>query len=94
MRLPSRTNVRIRSSGMVPPVRWVMYFTPSSSESSSPFSFIERLLGSHTAPADIAVEPPHVSPFSTISTSRPRSWARTAAVCPAPPEPITSTSTE
>jgi hypothetical protein len=53
-----------------------------------------RLFGSQTAPADIAVDPPQVSPFSTIRTSSPRSQARSAAVWPAPPDPITSTSTE
>ncbi len=52
------------------------------------------LFGIHTAPPDIAVEPPQVEPFSTINTSRPRSRARKAAAWPAPPDPMTSTSTD
>src|SRR5690349_545506 len=57
-----------------------------------PLAFIERLPGTHTAPADIAVLPPHTSSFSTMTTRCPRSDARSAAHIPAPPDPITTTS--
>jgi hypothetical protein len=57
-----------------------------------PFACIERLPGTHTAPADIAVLPPQTESFSTMSTRWPRSDARNAAHMPAPPEPMTRTS--
>src|SRR5581483_11757484 len=59
-----------------------------------PAARIHLFAGTHSAPADMAVLPPQCDCFSTTSTSRPRSCARRAAVWPAPPEPITSTSTD
>jgi hypothetical protein len=51
------------------------------------------LLGIHSTPPETAVVPPIFEDFSMIATLAPASCAAIAAVIPAPPVPITSTST-
>src|SRR5687767_2798295 len=50
------------------------------------------LFGIQSTPPDTAVVPPTVAALSTSTTLAPASWAAMAAVSPAPPVPITTTS--
>jgi hypothetical protein len=50
------------------------------------------LLGIQMPAPERAAEPPNVGAFSTTTTLRPRLAARRAAVIPAAPDPMTTTS--
>src|SRR5471030_1725547 len=64
----------------------------SATESLPPRALIRWLLGIQMPPPDTAEVPPYSALFSINSALSPRSWARSAAVMPPAPEPITSTS--
>ena len=70
-----------------------MYVRASSRESLTPTSAMWWFMGTHGIPPETPVVPPMRSAFSSSSTSAPPSYARVAAVSPAAPEPITTTST-
>ena len=73
IRLAARTNVWSRLVLIVPKVTRLRYSRASASESSIPTADILSFAGIHSAPADMAAEPPHTSLFSVTMTFSP-SW--------------------
>jgi len=67
--------------------------TLHSMESATPASCCNRFAGAQTAPPDRAVVPPQTAAFSNTVVASPFRAAITAPVRPAPPDPITATST-
>ena len=70
----------------------MMYVIACSRLSATPTSGMCGLFGIHTWPPDQAVVPPTRSAFSNTPTVAPDSAATTAAVRPAAPVPMTTTS--
>src|SRR6266851_3245300 len=81
-----------RLAGTTLPTTAARYSVALAAVSGTPAARMTLLLGIQMPDPDLAREPPKTAAFSTTTTDRPRLAAVRAAVMPAAPAPITTTS--